>query len=381
LLGPVNWFTDEDRQQWWPALTVPAVRPEQLLLRPAEDAVVTVEQVHVAGSQQSITLRHEVTGDQRTVRCSPPLTQVSCTDRVRLDWRVIAVLLTALWGCDQGAVPLAVEATAYWTLPPEGHRLPAPRAVTATETGVTYVLDNAGRVLVLDEQGECLRWWWMPEFDVGKPERLLVCRDGRLAVADTHYHRVVMFSDTGEVLQTFGAKGTGPGEFVYPVAIAEDDREQLYVCEYGGHDRIQVFDRQGNYQREFGKFGTGRGEFQRPSGIVWNAGRLYVADAFNNRLHVFEDSGKLVTTYDDTTAGLHYPYDVGLGPQGDLFVVEYGAGRVTRLSASGQVLGRYGQTGGGPTDLSTPWGLSVDHRGQVYVADTGNRRIVRLQLR
>jgi DNA-binding beta-propeller fold protein YncE len=207
---------------------------------------------------------------------------------------------------------------------------------------------------------------------------VLVCRNGTLAIADTHYHRVVLFDQQGQLLSTFGQRGEGPGEFIYPVAIAEDDRQNLYVCEYGGHDRVQVFRPNGTYVSEFGSFGTGPGQFQRPSGILWRDGLLYIVDAFNNRVQVFHDDGRLMELPPDKFAAeLHYPYDIASGPSGEFTIVEYGAGRVTCFDADGRLKGRYGQTGGDRGQLSRPWGLCVDRQGRVVVADTENRRLVR----
>lgn len=59
-----------------------------------------------------------------------------------------------------------------------------------------------------------------------------------------------------------------------------------------------------------------------------------------------------------------------------MYVVEYGAGRVTWFSNDGTLLGRTGTTVTGTGQLYTPWGLSVNREGSVFVADTGNRRVV-----
>ncbi len=61
-------------------------------------------------------------------------------------------------------------------------------------------------------------------------------------------------------------------------------------------------------------------------------------------------------------------------------MIEYGAGRLTKLSLDGKILGRHGHTGRGEGEFATPWGLTVDSRMRVLVADTMNRRIVSLQL-
>ena len=144
---------------------------------------------------------------------------------------------------------------------------------------------------------------------------------------------------------------------------------------------MQKFSPRGEFVAAIGGAGSGAGEFQRPSGIEWRAGRLYIVDAFNNRVQVFSDDGEFegVLSSADGPATLEFPYDLALGGDGSLFIIEYKAGRLTKLSAEGDLVGRYGAAGTGEGEFRTPWGLAA--RGnRVYVADTGNRRIVELEL-
>ncbi|MFO1528473.1 MAG: hypothetical protein U1F77_01775 [Kiritimatiellia bacterium] len=72
-------------------------------------------------------------------------------------------------------------------------------------------------------------------------------------------------------------------------------------------------------------------------------GLLYVADAINNRIQVYNaetgaDTGSL------DRLGLDLPYDVAVDRDDTLLIVEYGAGRVTRATLDGRVLGRFGST-------------------------------------
>ena len=286
-------------------------------------------------------------------------------------------------GCDVllSGQELSVREMRHWMLPSAGTRVPAPRAVHAARNGEVYVLDNAGRVLVFDVQGKLLRQWWMPEYSVGKPEKICLLRDGRLAVADTHYHRVVFFDTQGEVVGMLGRFGRGPGEFIYPVALAQDADDNLYVCEYGDNDRVQKFSPQGVFLLQFGSFGTQPGQFMRPSGIVWHDHKIYVVDAFNNRIQHFADSGEYLGVFGNSDqAELNYPYDLTRAPTGEFYVVEYGAGRISKFNAQGQLVGRTGGSGHGAKQLDTPWGISVDQHSRIWVADTGNRRIVEWQL-
>ncbi len=291
-------------------------------------------------------------------------------------------LLVSCTGCEglASGQPLNVREMRYWMLPPVGHKVPAPRGIHAATNGELYILDNAGRVLVYDPAGKLKRQWWMPEYSVGKPEKICLLHDGRLAVADTHYHRIVFFDTDGKVLGMIGKFGHGPGEFVYPVALAQDDQDNLYVCEYGDNDRVQKFSPSGQFITQFGSFGTQPGQFLRPSGIVWHDHKIYVVDAFNNRIQYFEDSGKYLGIFGNSgDAELNYPYDLTRSTAGDFYVVEYGAGRISKFNGQGQLVGRAGGTGQGSQQLSTPWGISVDKHSRVWVADTGNRRIVEWQ--
>jgi len=293
---------------------------------------------------------------------------------------MLAALLIA--GCSPGsdAPTLEFGLVRSLSMPPEGPKIPAPRGATFDSDGTLYVLDDAGRVLVFDQHGKLLRKWFMPEYSVGKPEGVWRFLDGRIVVADTHYHRVVIFDAEGNVVAMRGERGDGPGQFEYPIAITQDPHGNYYVAEYGGNDRVQKFDVDGNWLLEFGEFGINDGEFQRPSGIVWQDGFLYVVDAINNRVQVFRDSGEFVRIAGapDNRPAVQYPYDLAQDAGGNLWVVEYGGNRVTKMTVEGQTLGVFGSSGGGSGQFSTPWGIAVAADGRVIVCDTGNRRLVEL---
>jgi DNA-binding beta-propeller fold protein YncE len=277
---------------------------------------------------------------------------------------------------------VAVRAVEHWTMPPDDIRIPAPRSVTLQPDGSAIVLDNAGRVLVFDPAGRLARQWRMPANDWGNPEGACVAPDGSIIVADTHYHRVVTFDPQGNVLGMFGEKGEGPGQFIYPVAVTLDDAGNLYVAEYGGNDRVQKFDPQRRHVATFGSFGTAPQQFQRPSGLIWRQGLLYVADAINNRIQIFSDTGEHRGTLGGPGSGLdlRFPYDISEGVGGTLWVVEYQGNRVTQMTREGKLLGRWGSAGPGEEQVTTPWGMAADATGRVIIADTGNRRLVELRL-
>lgn len=297
-------------------------------------------------------------------------------------WLLAVFALTVLAGCGDGLRGTALTAREWraWQLPPEGPSMPTPRSLAVGPKDELAVLDTAGRVTMYDSDARFVRQWHMLDVKVGKPEGLVILRDGRLVVCDTHYHRIVYFDETGSWLRNFGREGNGRSEFIFPVGICLDPAENLYICEYGGNDRVQKFSREGEWLTEFGTFGTGRGQFQRPSGLTWHEGKVYVADAINHRVLIFKDTGEFLGNLGDPKPPeLYLPYDIALDRDGVLNVIEYGAGRLTRLSLSGEVLGQMGKTGDGMGEFATPWGLAVDSQKRIYVADTKNRRLVRFR--
>ncbi len=362
------------------------VRPERLRVVADDEGPYSVTTERFSGSLAEVELTHLVTGQTERVYHRPPRPSLQPGQRVSL--RILAIIMAALvtlgqGGCDAvlGVPALQVVSSDVVRIPVDGARMPAPRALTISPEKELYVLDDSGRILVYDNTNKLVRQWRMPESSVGKPEGIRILQDGRVAIADTHYHQVVFFSKQGVLLSKFGTKGEKPGEFTYPVDLLQDPKGFLYVAEYGGSDRIQKFAPDGKFVLEFGGLGTETGKFQRPSGMVWIDSKLYVADAINCRVQVFSDEGQPLDVLDWAgQGGLYYPYDMALGPDGLFYLVEYGACRVTVAEPQGKLVAQYGHEGRGFEELWTPWALTVAEDGRVFIADTGNRRIVQLTL-
>jgi DNA-binding beta-propeller fold protein YncE len=223
----------------------------------------------------------------------------------------------------------------------------------------------------------------MPLVEAGKPTGMSFAPDGRLYVADTHYHRVVAFDEAGEVVGEFGEFGKEGGCFVYPTDIAfcgQGDDARIFVGEYGGNDRISVFDSDGEFVSSFSSWGSDDGQISRPAALCVDAERerLYIADACNHRIAVYDLRGKLIRYFGSVgrdRGQLRYPYDLALMPNGNLIVCEFGNNRIQLFDTEGESLGVYGGPGREPGELAFPWGLAVDDRGRVFVVDAGNNRI------
>ena len=91
----------------------------------------------------------------------------------------------------------------------------------------------------------------------------------------------------GKFLRMFGSRGKGDGELNYPIAIALDVQDKVYVSEKNNH-RISVFTSEGQFVTSFGSKGERPGEFQSPQGLAVDSnGVVYVCDLTNCRLQLF----------------------------------------------------------------------------------------------
>jgi hypothetical protein len=134
---------------------------------------------------------------------------------------------------------------------------------------------------------------------------------GRRYYSDERHHRIVV-EEAGGYRWSFGSLGSGAGELRHPRGLAvlagpSPDATRLFVCDAWNH-RIQVFDGNGRPRFAFGVPGSADGQFDMPSDVCLVAPRfpgegadddavepwLAVADRWNNRVQVFDLDGALI---------------------------------------------------------------------------------------
>ena len=253
-----------------------------------------------------------------------------------------------------------------------------------------YIVDMTARIQVFDAEGEFLKSWQTPLFEKGKPSGLSFDNVGNLLVADTHYHRMLVYSPEGELLdqQTIGGKqGLAAGEFGFVTDAVQDSQGSYYVAEYGEYDRVQKFSSTGEFLFQWGGHGSDLGQFLRPQNLAIDQhDHLWVVDACNHRIQVFEATGdqpRLVRSWGQQgkLAGqLLYPYDLVLDHQGHVYVCEYGNHRIQKFTVDGKSLGTWGKPGRAEGNLHSPWALARDSQGRIHVLDTMNHRVQRIRM-
>ncbi len=239
-------------------------------------------------------------------------------------------------------------------------------------------------VLIVDrETGELVRSWGRDFFI--KTHGLHVDPEGNVWVTDIGRHQVFKFTDEGELLLTLGEEsksGLSPMLFNQPTDVAVSARGTLFVTDGYGNRRVVKFSPSGRYLMEWGKEGKEQGEFINPHNIIITpvSQHLVVSDRENNRIQVFDTLGKHLRTISAVA-----PVYASSGDEEALYYTDYLVegedivGSKIELTAVSSAKGKTvlsrekGQPGAGRRFHD----LTVDEKGQVYVADLLNHSIDR----
>ncbi len=137
-------------------------------------------------------------------------------------------------------------------------------------------------------------------------------------------------NETGKILNSWGAN-----LFIMPHGLTVDKQDNIWVTDVGLH---QVF------------------KFNHAGQILMKSGVAKVSG--NDSLH------------------FNLPTDVAVADDGSFYVSDgYGNSRVARFSSSGKYLFQWGTYGNKAGEFDIPHGITLDNKGNVYVADRENNRI------
>ena len=248
------------------------------------------------------------------------------------------------------------------------------------------------------------------------PTGVVVDVAGNVYIADSRNHRIRKVDTSGIITTVAGSGGSGFGDggpavsalLNYPRGVAVDGAGNLYIAAFGG--RIRKVDTSGVITTVAGTgdpgFGGDDGQavaarLADPDDVAADgAGNLYIADTANSRIRKVDTTGVITTVAGTGSYGslggfggdggpavsalLNYPRGVAVDGAGNLYIADTGNHRIRKVDSSG-VITTIAGTGesdfggdGGPAiaaRLDSPRGVATDSAGNVYIADTGNSRI------
>ena len=233
-----------------------------------------------------------------------------------------------------------------------------------------------------------------------------VASSGKIYVTDTLHHQVKILAPDGQLLSTIG---TGDPGFVNgPAGAAKFKQPAEVVVDVTGSN-IYVADTGNNVIREIAPDGTvttfagsgaagdsdgpaSQAAFKQPIGLAFDlSGNLLVADSGNHRIRLITPAGTVTTlaggVHDGFADGaaaqalFKQPSGIIVSPSGVVFVADTGNNRIRKIDA-GQVstvagTGQPGLNDGSPltAQFNQPSAIASDDAGNLFIADTLNHAI------
>ena len=219
----------------------------------------------------------------------------------------------------------------------------------------------------------------LPESEIAQPESLPVPQKRPIKILLSNRKREPSPIVGINYIKTLGRAGQGAAEFQTPLGLTIDEAGRIYIAD-AGNNRVQVIDDTGGFITEFGGRGWQRGEFDHPTDIALSfqrSYRLYVVDTGNNRVQYCNFVDRIFYPLSENVDDilLDQPEGIGIGRNGEVYVVDTGNHRWIEFNVAGVPVVARGSFGSSSEQLWNPTDLSVDTHGNIYIVDTGNHLI------
>ena len=261
-----------------------------------------------------------------------------------------------------------------------------PEGLTLDTSGNVFVVDTGNdRVQKLSPTGTFLRAVGGPGWEDGqfnKPGGIAASKGLEIYVADGRNRRIQVFNLNLRLLSVIGGADAGGSMDLGTLSgIAVSDADEILVSDIDADQLVQI-DTYSRLDRSFGGFGYGAGNLRRPLGIAIEGREVvYVCDSENDRIAVFDRFGNFKKTMGKDI--LLQPSALCVGPERTLIVADTGHHRIVVFDLdSGGVAGSLGgpDPGKGAMAFQFPRGVALGRAGRLFVLDSGNGRIQKLQL-
>lgn len=216
--------------------------------------------------------------------------------------------------------------------------------------------------------------------------------------------KVAVYTEDGKLVREWGKRGQDDGEFHQPGGIVLASNNVVYVADQCNH-RVQKFTTAGKFLGKWGEHGAKPGQFDgtSPAGSRFGGphflsldsqGRLYTTEGILSRVQQFSADGKPLLAWGNKSnepggfgalqTGYHKE---AFGPiailvdRYDRVWVSSLNDRVQVFTTEGKYLFGIGGTGDKPGQFARPHCMAFDSKGHLYVADSGNQRIQKFEIR
>lgn len=144
---------------------------------------------------------------------------------------------------------------------------------------------------------------------------------------------------------------------------------KIYVAD-AKNGRIAIFQYDGKYLSDFGT--SGNGKLGVPASMFVVGSEMFVADAGTRKIHVFNLGGEFLRYFAEKT--VKFPTSIFYKDE-KFFVLDSDGMKVRVLDGAGKELYSFGKEGGAQGEFYHPYNLYVTDDDKIYVADSNNNRI------
>ena len=273
------------------------------------------------------------------------------------------------------------------------------------------------------DHGKATKAW------LNRPLGVFVDAAGNILIADTFNERVREV--TGGKIRTIAGGGSGGDNqlatnaiLALPINLALDSSGNQFIVDFSDQRIRRVDSTTQNITTVAGDGIAGysgdnglatQASLRTPEGVaVDSSADFFIADTGNNLIRRVDGATGVITTYAGTpgllcssstdpcgdggpatSATLNLPTGVSVDNTGNLFIVDGGDNRIRRVDAATQIITTVAGDGnvcssstdpcgdGGPAtiaNLNGPAGVAVDGSGNVFIVDSGDNRIRRVDV-
>jgi len=267
----------------------------------------------------------------------------------------------------------------------EDYRLLAPHDVAAGPNFIAVADTGNDRVQLYQLGGAYLAAIeGVPGDPLRQPEGVTIDADNRIWVADTHNHRVLCFSPSGELIRSIGSWGNFPGQFMEPSGI-DAANGYIVVTDRLNH-RVQVLDAAtGTAIESWGMHSflprQGEGRVHYPADVaILMQGDFVVAEPFEERTQRFGARGSGIDAPAQSPPGVQSHFGPVADTDGRFFCTwepELRAIHIFDLDRRTPVrLSTFGTPGTAPGQLGDLSALAIDAAtSRLWAVDATNARV------